>query len=350
MANTVTQPSKTEKRLKALFCIFAVVAVIVSGTIIALNIIVSGDNMVNIVEQYLVKSDPLPEPGAQTGENSGSETGEDSPTGLFAIYGMLDGGDYNQIAAGISDGTLLDKLGGAEGIEKFTDIADSGGSIFDKIAGFSSIFSGFGSIGKVLSGEYNVVRLLLNVVDANDLIRPNTVAAAMEDAGLELPELPESQEEPASEGEDLSGEEPETSEETDISGEEELPGEAASAEAQPEDEGAQTEGAEEESAVQGVDITSAIEAALSRAENPVSGEENAETQSAAEESGENSAEEPAQEQPSEEEQTDNLYIRAFMHTKLMSEITIDSAFVYFDYYSNVKTGETWKETLKEKIL
>ena len=165
------------KSIVALICLIAFLHCFVAGTILSLHEIVKKDNIVGIVEQYLITVNSAGEP---------SETTPDVNPSINDIYKLLDGGSAEDITSLLSDGSILEALNGFSGLNDMARLSDGGLDLRDSSLGgmfgaFSNIFSMFSITQKLLNGDYGVISLLLNAVDSKDLVSSDVIFAALND-------------------------------------------------------------------------------------------------------------------------------------------------------------------------
>ncbi|MBO4354164.1 MAG: hypothetical protein J5860_04410 [Clostridia bacterium] len=164
------------KSIVALICLIAFLHCFVAGTVLSLHEIVKKDNVVDIVEQYLISANSADAP----------ETTPDVNTSINDIYKLLDGGSAEDITSLLSDGSILETLNGFYGLADMAQLSDGGFDLGDSTSvgtfgAFSNITSIFSMTQKLISGDYGVISLLLNAVDAKKLVSSEVISAALND-------------------------------------------------------------------------------------------------------------------------------------------------------------------------
>ena len=159
------RPSRVSSKLAVIFCIFAVLVCTVSGALFSLNIVLSKKHLAEIMVQYSEKD----------------ETEE-----AKYVFSLLDGSDFSAVKDMIADGRAVSALNSLRGgISELAHVTE-GGSIFDDVAGlsgFGSMFSGVASILRIINGDYTIVSVALDTVDADSLVTAEQVNYALYECG-----------------------------------------------------------------------------------------------------------------------------------------------------------------------
>ena len=221
----------------ALFLVLATaVSLSLAGSILCVHNVLKKDNMMQIVDQYM-----------------SSESDTDS------VYQILDAGDVNGINAVMMNDNLSAIMNYYGSIADMTALSDAGGTEVSQMGGgLSGLLSGFGTMVKIVKGEYGLVSLMLNLVDAKTYLTTEVIDRALS-AGNPA------QDDPAPE------------------------------------------------------LTESVPPDESEAD------------------------------PTDAPDNENARKSAFLHTKLASHMTLEAAYVYYDYFRSETTAEDWQERLRASL-